>query len=120
MIKLTDTEKKILEELWNDGPLTTMDLYRKLNEKEGWSKSTVITLLNRMLIKGTIRYEVSGNSKLYHAKVSKESVDISETRSFLDKIYNGNVGLMISNLIKNEEISKEELEEIKKIIREGE
>jgi BlaI family penicillinase repressor len=118
MLKLTDTEWKIMELVWDKGPLTTMEIYRETESTDGWAKSTVITLLNRMEHKGILRHRQDGNSKKYYPKISRESAELQETRSFLDKFYNGKVGLLISNLVEQEELSAEDLEEIRRIIKE--
>ncbi len=118
MVKLTDTEWKIMELFWEKGPLTTMEIYHEMEGTDGWAKSTVITLLGRMENKGSIRHRKDGNTKKYYPNISKESAELQETRTFLDKFYKGKIGLLISSLVEQEEISEEELEEIRRIIRE--
>lgn len=119
-MKLCDSEWKIMEYLWKEGPLTTMQIYKMAGESEGWSKSTVITFLNRMDSKGSVRYEQKGNSKLYYPLISKEEAELEQTKSFLERFYDGKVGLLINNLVRQEELSKEDLDEIHKIIKDGE
>ncbi len=119
-MKLTDAEWKIIELLWDNGSLTTMEIIRELKDSLGRAKSTTITLLNRMDDKGSVRYEIEGKTKKYYPTIQREEAELEETKSFLDKFYDGNIGLMISNLIKQEALSKEDLEEIEKIIKEGE
>ena len=119
-MKLTDAEWKIIELLWDNGALTTMEIIRELKASLGWAKSTTITILNRMDDKGSVRYEIEGKTKKYYPTIQREEAELEETKSFLDKFYDGNIGLMISNLIKQEALSKEDLEEIEKIIKEGE
>ncbi len=120
MVKLTDTEWKIMELLWNQGSMSTMELARALEESTGWARSTVITLLNRMTDKGSIRFETDKKSKVYYPAIDRDQAEIEETRSLVNKIYGGNIGLMISNLLKHENLSAEEIEEIRKIIKDGE
>ena len=45
--------------------------------------------------------------------------EMEETASFLDKVYKGNVGLMISTLIGSEKLTEEQLAELRRIIEEG-
>ncbi|MBO7676656.1 MAG: BlaI/MecI/CopY family transcriptional regulator [Erysipelotrichaceae bacterium] len=51
--------------------------------------------------------------------MDRTEAELEETTSFLDKVYNGKVGLMITNLIKSEKLSKEEIEELHKILEEN-
>ena len=119
MIKLTDTEWKIMELLWDKGPMPTMELIRELKDSMGWAKSTAMTFLGRMTSKGSITYSLDGKSRKYFANISRDEAELEETRSFLSKIYGGNVGLMISNLIDSDQLTDEQLAELRRIIREG-
>lgn len=119
MFKLTDAEWGIMEILWEKGVLSTMEIVREMEETKGWKKSTVITILNRMVEKGSISYKTKSKSKLYFTMIDREQARIDETRTLFNKLYGGRVGLMISSLLKNEHLSKEEIEEIRKIIEEA-
>lgn len=119
MIKFADTEWKIMEVLWEKGPLSTMEIVSILEESNGWARSTVITLLNRITAKGGVRFTTENRSKVYYPAVERNQAELEETKSFINKVYGGNIGLMISNLVKNESLTQEEIEEIKKIINEA-
>ena len=54
---LQQSDRYIMENLWEESPRTITQLYQELKEEQGWSKSTVNTLLNRMVEKGIIYYE---------------------------------------------------------------
>ena len=56
-IMLQPSEWIIMEKLWEMHPKTLMQLYHELKVEPGWSKSTVTTLLGRMVDKGIIYYE---------------------------------------------------------------
>lgn len=120
MVKLADTEWKIMELLWEKGPLSTMEIVHLMEDMNGWTRSTVITLLNRMTNKGSVRFVNSNRTKVYHACIDKSEASLEEARNFLGKFYEGNIGLLLSSMIKQEFISSEELEEIKKIISDNE
>ena len=49
----------------------------------------------------------------------RTEVELEETTTFLDKVYKGNVGLMISNLIGSKQLTDKQLEELRRIIEEG-
>ncbi len=119
MIDLTEAEWKIMELLWDEKSLTTMEIIKEMNELHGWAKSTVITVLNRMTRKGSILYEKEGKTKKYTSAITRQEAKLQETKSFLEKFYDGNIGLLISNLVSEEALNKEQIEEIQKIINEG-
>ena len=57
-IMLQPSEWIIMERLWETNPKTLMQLYHELKLEPGWSKSTVTTLLGRMVDKGILYYEL--------------------------------------------------------------
>ncbi|MBQ9608519.1 MAG: BlaI/MecI/CopY family transcriptional regulator [Lachnospiraceae bacterium] len=117
MTKLSDAEWKIISFLWNNPPMTLMEITKALENETGWSKSTVITLLKRMEEKEAISHEEKGRTKYFYPILEKNQVNLEETKSFLDKVYSGRVGLMISNMIKQEALTEEEIEELYAILK---
>lgn len=116
MIKLSDSEWKIATCLWANESMTITELTNELSSDTSWSKNTIITLLKRMEEKGAVSYVQEDRAKKFFAVIDKSEAETEETTSFLDKVYSGNVGLMISNLIKSDKLSKEDIEELQKIL----
>ena len=119
-IKLTGSEWSVLDCLWEKSPQTVMQLVARLGERVGWAKSTTITTLRRMEEKGLVRCEVIGKGKSYTPAVEREQAGIFETRSFLERVYRGSVGLMMSAMARRQELSPEEITELREILAQAE
>ncbi len=119
-IKLTGSEWSVLDCLWEKSPQTVMQLVAQLGEKVGWAKSTTITTLRRMEEKGLVRCEIIGKGKSYTPAVEREQAVIFETRSFLERVYRGSVGLMMSAMARRQELSPEEITELREILAQAE
>ena len=119
-IKLTGSEWSVLDSLWQESPQTVMQLVANLSKTVGWAKSTTITTLRRMEEKGLVHCEIAGKGKSYTPAVEQEQAEISETRSFLDRVYRGSVGLMMSAMAQRQELSKEEIAELREILAQAE
>ena len=119
-IKLTGSEWSVLACLWEKSPQTVMQLVARLGERVGWAKSTTITTLRRMEEKGLVRCEVIGKGKSYTPAVEREQAVIFETRSFLERVYRGSVGLMMSAMARRQELSPEEITELREILAQAE
>ena len=115
-VKLTASEWSVLTCLWEDSPRTVMQLVAALGERVGWAKSTTITTLRRMEEKELVRVEHAGKGKLYAPAVEREQAVIAETRSFLDRVYQGSVGLMMSAMAQRRELSAGEVAELRAIL----
>lgn len=118
-LQITQSEWIIMERLWEDPPKTLMELKRELEPETGWAKSTVATMLTRMLDKDVIRYETDGKTKQFYPAVTKQEVTMAETDSMLERLYHGSVGMMVSALVDNQKLSRQEIEELLDILREA-
>ena len=117
---LTNSEWYVLDCLWGHEPRTAMDLVAELGEKVGWAKSTTITTLRRMEEKGLVHCEVTGRTRHYRPSVERRKAVRRETRSFLNKVYRGSVGLMVSAMAQDKALSKDEIDELYEILRKAE
>ncbi len=118
MIKLSDAEWKIVSCLWDRGPMTITELTRLLKDSTGWSKNTIITLLKRMQDKKAVSFVQEDRAKRFYPLIDRTEAEIEETTSFLDRVYKGNVGLMISNLMSSKKLTQEEIKELQRILEE--
>lgn len=119
MVNITDAEWKIMNLLWEESPRTIMQITKALADSTGWTKHTVMTLLKRLEEKGAVRYENGEKAKLYQAIVSKDEIAVEETKNFLQKAFKGKIGLMINTMIKEEALTKEDLDELYSILENG-
>ena len=115
-IKLTASEWNVLTCLWENSPQTVMQLVAELGEQVGWAKSTTITTLRRMEEKSLVAVEQTGRGKSYTPAVEREQAVTAETHSFLDRVYQGSVGLMMSAMAKRQELSRDEVAELRSIL----
>ena len=119
-INLTNSEWYVLDCLWERSPMTVMGLVAALGDRPGWAKSTTITTLRRMEDKGLVHCDLEGRTKHYAPAVQRDQAARRETRSFLDKVYRGSVGLMVSALAEDRALSKAEIDELYEILRKAE
>ena len=118
-IRVTPGEWALMEALWQS-PKTLMELVRTLGESEGWSKSTVATMIRRMTDKELITFESDGKTKTFMAAVSREDVVAEETSSLLKRAYNGSIGLLVNAMVQRNTLSKEDIDELYSILQKAE
>lgn len=117
---LTPAEWNLMECLWTGKKRTGREVIDFLKARMGWSKSTTLTMLRRMTEKGLIVCDESGEVRKYSALVNREEAVLQETDDFLNRVYQGSVGLMMSTLTKKQSLSKEEIQELYDILKEAE
>ena len=118
--KLTASEWNILNYLWESGPSTVMEIVEEMERTVGWARSTTVTTLSRMEAKGLVRRELASQGKPYIPLVERDQAALVETHSFLDRVYQGSVGLMMSAMVKQEGLSQEQIAQLRAILDEAE
>ncbi len=116
---LSQAQWPVMELLWT-APRTLMELVNLLSDQQGWSKSTVTTLVRRLEEKNLITYRTEGRTKIFRPTISREEVTAQETQSLLRRAYNGSVGLLVSAMAHRNDLSKEDIAELYAILKEAE
>lgn len=118
-VELSAGEWKLMNQLWQNAPRTITQLVADLAEDTGWSKNTIITMLNRLEAKGAVRHEKGGRAKEYYPAVEKAGVALRETESLLDRIYGGSLGLLVNAFVEQKGISESERAQLLKILEQA-
>lgn len=119
-INLTSAEWNVMECLWEKGTITGREATDMLEEKMGWNRSTTLTLLRRLEEKGAIVSDSKGTKKLFAPIISRDDAALQETESFLERVYNGSVSMMLSAITKKQALSKSEIDELYAMLKDME
>lgn len=112
---VTETEYELMKVLWKaKEPISFGDILKEVAEKN-WVRNTVGTMLSRLCEKGVVGFEKRGKANYYYAILKEKEYNMSETRSFLSKLYDGSIGNLVASLYENKEISKEEIDNLRKM-----
>ena len=79
----------------------------------------MIVLLSRLMNKGFLRAKKIGRHNEYTALVSETEYQTAQTKTFLNKIYEGNAKGLVSNLISGDLLTDEEYEDLRKLLEKG-
>ncbi len=110
--RLSDAELEIMKIVWGNQSEVTLFPYIMdglAARGKPCQKNTLIVLLSRLMNKGFLSATL----------VSDAEYQTAQTRSFLDKIYEGSVKGLVSNLITGDLLTDEEYEELKKLLERG-
>ncbi len=117
---LSDGEWRIMNLLWSGQPRRVPELTEALQGDTGWSRATENMMLNRLEEKGAVRAEVRGRSKVYFPLLSQQDARQRETARFLNRLYGGSLGLMVSSLAGQQALSREDIQALRAILDEAE
>lgn len=119
-VSISEGEWKLMNLLWEEAPQTIMQLTRHLETDTGWSKNTVITMLNRLEGKGAVYYESGERARKYFPAIVRNDVALEETRGFLKRVYEGSLSLMVDAMASSKGLSKKEIAELYEILKRAE
>lgn len=119
-MQLTPTEWNLMECLWEHAPRTGRECVEYLNKSVGWSRSTTLTMLRRMTEKNMIECLTDGDVLRYAPLIRREDAVMQETESFLDRVYQGSVSMLMSAITRKQQLSKEEIDELYAILQQAE
>ncbi len=117
-IQLGRLQFQIMQVLWDRGRATARDITDALGGSEPVAHSTVQTLLRQLEAKGAVGHEAEGRTFLFFPRLKEHRVKRTAARDLLDRVFGGNVGSLVSYLLKNERLSRTELEELQRLIDE--
>ncbi len=120
--QLSDAELEIMKIVWGNPDVVTMFPYIMdglAARGKPCQKNTLIVLLSRLMNKGFLNAKKIGRRNEYTTLISETEYQTAQTKSFLDKIYEGNVKGLVSNLISGDLLTDGEYAELKKILERG-
>ena len=118
--RLPESELEIMQIIWEEEPpVSRMTVERELRKKHPLAPTTILTLLTRLCDKGFLLLKKEGRSNLYEPLITEREYLASESRSFLDRLFDGSVANFATALC-DSGVKKEELEELRRLLEKGE
>ena len=116
MIKVGSQQLRMLRILWDLGEATARQITEELSKESHVAHSTTQTLLRQLEVKGAVGYEVRDRVFIFRALVTPDDIAQSATQDLLAKVFRGSLSGLVAHVLDNEDVSKDELDAIKKMI----
>ncbi len=116
--KISDSEWIIMQALWSQEPQTAKELASEIGEIRDWSERTVKSLLNRLVKKGALEFELEGKRYLYRTAVSQSDCMQAEGRSFMERVFGGSASPLLAHFLEKSELSPGEIDELERLLKE--
>ena len=114
-MQLSKSEEELMNHIWNLETAFMKDLLEAYPEPKP-ATTTIATLLKRMTDKGFIGYHLFGNSRQYYALVKKKDYFSKHVNALIKHFFNDSAPQFASFFTKETNLTKAELEELKKLI----
>jgi len=115
--KISETEWEVMQVLWKKSPLSAGEIIEVLATADPtWHPKTAKTLLNRLVKKRALGYKKEGRAYLYRPLVKEADCAVSESESFLDRVFGGSLKPMLAHLVERKKLSAAEIRELKRLL----
>ena len=116
--RLGDLQLKILKALWDASEATVAQVRQTVSPDARLAHSTIATMLRKMEARGLIKHRLLERKFLYHPLVKEDEVARKMSEHFIEGLFEGSLADMVSHLLKTQDISRQELERLDKLIAE--
>lgn len=113
---LGETEMEVLQHVWSLGTAAVADVHALILQSRDVAYTTVMTVMKKLAKKGYLTYERDGNAYIYSAAQAPEAVRRDLLQGLMEKAFQGSPGALVQTLVRDESLSREELEDIRRIV----
>ena len=114
-LTLTNAEHRIMEVVWAKGSATVADVVEALNGKDAYT--TILTLMTILKGKGYLSSRKEGRAFVFMPKVDRNTVARKAVHQLLSKFFAGSPSELVLSFLREEELTPQELDAIKKKIK---
>ncbi|TXH97188.1 MAG: BlaI/MecI/CopY family transcriptional regulator [Rheinheimera sp.] len=117
--ELTAAEQKVMQVLWQSGPLTVREIAEALNQQQQLAYTTVQTLCRILLDKGHVSCEKQGKAFLYQATTVQQEARSQALLALVKKFFGGSPDLLAQHLISESTLSDDLASQLQQKINEA-
>lgn len=117
-MQISDAEWQVMKIIWMQGEQTSTDLIRALAERFDWSKSTIQTLLARLVEKECLTRKKEGKSFVYSALLTLDQSRDLLVQDIKDKVCSRRIKNLLADLIAECDFTQADLEDLEAVISE--
>lgn len=115
--RITPAEWEVMAVVWEKAPVAASAVAQVLKRRKNWALATVRTLLRRLVGKGILELQREGKRYLYIPRVSRDQCVRWESQSFVERVLGKVPANTLLHLVETAELSKNDIKELKRILR---
>ncbi|MBD5528588.1 MAG: BlaI/MecI/CopY family transcriptional regulator [Lachnospiraceae bacterium] len=117
--QISEAEFEVMKIIWKYAPISTNEITDKLLQTTSWSPKTIQTLIKRLVTKGVLTYEKQSRVFVYTPVVKENEYIGQQSKSFLERYYNGDITAMLSAYMENAKLSETEIDTLRSLLFES-
>jgi BlaI family transcriptional regulator, penicillinase repressor len=115
---LGELQRTVIEVVWELGEASVHQVRKQLALKKKLAYTTVLTTMQKLEKAGWLRHRNEGKTYIYIPTRTREEAGARSVRKFMERMFDGNALLMFQHLMRQNRLSEQELQELRKMIDE--
>jgi BlaI family penicillinase repressor len=117
--RLTDAEWKVMEEVWQDPPVTARRVCDQLAASTSWAYTTVKTMLDRLVGKGVLSVKARGVAREYTPRLTRDAARRDEVDALRAKAFGGRRGSLVHFLLDGEDLTPRDRKVLERLLEDA-
>jgi len=115
-LKPTESELEILQVLWDKSNATVREVHEEMSKVKECGYTTTLKLMQIMFEKGLVKRDDSNKTHIYQPNVSKDKTQKQMVGKMVTSLFGGSASQLVMQALGSQTTSKEELDEIQKLL----
>lgn len=116
--QISEAEYEVMKVVWKYEPISTPEIVEKVSKNIDWKPNTIQTMLVRLVRKKALQTKKDGRVFIYTSLVKENEYVEQKSKLFLKQFFGGTLNSMVLNFIENDQLSKDDISELKNILSE--
>ena len=118
--RIPPSEWEIMEVLWSQSPLSAAEVLERVEPMTSWTIKTVRELLTRLQQKNVISRRTIHGTYVFDPAVCRGDCLRQESRSFVERFFQGNSISLIAHLLKEGPLNDADLQRLRSLLEQCE
>jgi predicted transcriptional regulator len=115
---LTEAELRLMDVLWQKGPLTVQHVLEALPKKPALAYNSILTTIRVLEKKGYLKHAKDGRAHVYMPLVKREEASRSEIRHLVNRFFASSHEMLVLNILETRGVDAAELEKLRLLLDE--
>ena len=116
MEELTKVEERIMQQLWSLKKAFVKDIIEQLSDDPKPPYNTISSVIRILVAKGYVKYKTYGKTYEYFPSISKAEYRKIRLKKIMSNYFGNSPASLVSHIVKEEKLSKEEIKQLKELI----
>ena len=110
--KIPEGEYRFCLIMWEQEPVSSLELVKLCWEKLGWKRTTTYTVIKRLGERGVLKLE----NGMVTSLISREEVEKAEIETFVESKFGGSLPAFVAAFTRHQSLSEKDLDEVQRMI----